>query len=82
MAWVDFPVASITYDGPGGEPTLFRSSKKTQRGACPKCGGSICAIDDGSDMICMTMASLDDSRGLVPESHSYKGNAPKWLKMK
>lgn len=82
VAWVDFPLASITYDGPGGAPAMFRSSKKTRRGCCPQCGGSICALDDGADTICITMSSLDDNSGLTPESHSFRDMAPDWLTMK
>jgi hypothetical protein len=81
VAWVDFPRESATFDGPGGNPAFFRSSKASQRGHCPKCGGAICAVDDGADTICMTIASLDDPHAIVPKSQSYPGSAPSWLKV-
>lgn len=82
VAWVDFPRDTVTFDGPGGEPALFRSSKKTQRGHCPKCGGAIHALDDGADMICLTIATLDDPDALAPESYSFPKAAPSWLRLR
>jgi hypothetical protein len=55
------------------------SSVRQQR--CPKCGGSICAVDDGSDKICMTVATLDDPDPIVPESRSFPNSAPSWLQV-
>jgi hypothetical protein len=81
VAWVDFPHQSVLFDGPGGNPTFFRSSKASQRGFCPKCGGAICAVDDGSDKICMTVATLDDPDAIVPTSRSYPDSAPSWLRV-
>ncbi len=79
VAWVDFPRESVIWDGPGGEPALFRSSNFAQRGFCPKCGGTLCALDDDSDMSCMTIATLDDPDSIVPTSQSFPDAAPKWL---
>lgn len=82
VAWVDFPRKSLVWNGPGGEPTLFRSSKNAQRGFCSRCGGTLCAIDDGSDTVCLTIATFDDPNALVPESHSFSKFAPSWLVVK
>ena len=81
VAWVDFPQESLTFDGPGGEPAFFRSSATARRGSCPQCGGSICAVEDGSDKICMTIATLDDPNVLVPEARSFPNSAPSWLRV-
>jgi hypothetical protein len=81
VAWVDFPRGSVIFDGPGGRPRYFRSSKGSRRGSCPKCGGAICALDDGSDKICMTVATLDDPDAIIPASYSYPGAAPAWLEV-
>ncbi len=79
VAWVDFPAHSLVWDGPGGEPSMFRSSKQTQRAFCSRCGSTLAALDDGSDTVCITIATFDDSNLFVPESQSYRCNAPKWL---
>lgn len=81
VAWVDFPRDAVSFDGPGGVPTLFRSSATSQRGFCPRCGGTLCAVDDGSDKICMTIATLDDSHAIVPTSQSFPDFAPAWLRV-
>jgi hypothetical protein len=52
-----------------------------RRGFCPKCGGSICAVEDGSDKICMTVATLDDPNAIVPEARSFPNSAPSWLRV-
>ena len=79
VAWVEFPIKNLVWSGPGGEPALYQSSEKTQRGFCPNCGGTVCAIDDGYDKISLTIASFDDAAQLVPgKQHSYRKEAPSW----
>lgn len=79
VAWVEFPMDQIEWTGPGGEPALYRSSEKTQRGFCRKCGSTIAAIDEGYDKISLTMASLEDPSAIVPgKQHSYAKEAPSW----
>jgi hypothetical protein len=79
VAWVEFLMDGFEWSGAGGRPTLFRSSEKTQRGHCAKCGGTICAIDDGRDKIAITMATLDDPSSIVPgKQHSFAASAPTW----
>jgi hypothetical protein len=82
VAWADFPLESIAWDGPGGEPATYRSSPDVQRGFCSKCGGALFALDDGSKTICMTVATLDDPSTVVPSSHSFPESAPAWLIVK
>lgn len=66
----------------GREPTFYRSSKKTQRGFCPKCGGSICAINNGYEAVAITIASLDQPNLIIPkEQHSYEEEAPSWWRI-
>lgn len=81
VAWVDFPLSSLTWDGPGGAPTLYRSSETAQRGFCSRCGGTLFALDDGSDKICITISTLDDPNSLLPRSHSFPESAPTWLRV-
>ncbi len=82
VAWVEFPLAGLTWNGPGGTPKLFRSSEKTERGSCPECGAALCALDDGYDKISLTIASLDDPSAIPPgKQHSFKKAAPDWWKV-
>jgi hypothetical protein len=80
-AWVDFPRASLFFEGSGGEPALYRTCETTQRGFCPVCGSGICALDDGSEYISITVGTLDDPDPIVPESQSFPESAPSWLKV-
>ncbi|MFD2205560.1 GFA family protein [Kiloniella antarctica] len=80
VAWVEFPLKNFSWTGPGGEPAKFKSSEKTQRGFCPNCGGSICAIDEGYDKISLTITTFDEPSVLVPgKQFSYRKSAPKWF---
>jgi hypothetical protein len=82
VAWVEFPTDKVKWIGEGGRPSLYRSSEKTQRGFCPNCGGTVCALDDGYDKISITIASLDDPSLIVPNAqHSYSESAPSWWKV-
>jgi len=80
VAWVEFARDALSFEGPG-MPALHRSSEKMQRGFCPKCGGTICSIEDGSDKIYITVATLDDPNAVVPASQSFPESAPAWLKV-
>lgn len=79
VAWGDFPSRSLEWEGPGGAPALFRSSPGTQRAFCPRCGSTLAAIDDGSETVCLTLATLDDPDQFTPEAYSFKEQAPSWL---
>jgi hypothetical protein len=79
VGWADFPLAGLQWTGRRGWPTLYRESETSQRGFCPRCGGTLCAMDDGSDVIGITTSSLDDSSSLRPVSHSFSGDLVPWL---
>jgi len=81
VAWVEFPREGLAFEGPGGAPALYRSSATMQRGFCPSCGGTICSIEDGSDKVYITIATLDDPNAIVPASQSFPGSAPAWLRL-
>jgi hypothetical protein len=58
---------------------FYRSSEKTQRGFCPKCGGALCALDDDSASIMLKIASFNEPNLIVlGKQHSYKEKAPSW----
>jgi len=77
VGWVNFPLSSLTYKS--GKPSLYRSSKNTQRGFCPHCGSSLFAIDDNSNKICMTISVLTDKEEIIPTSESFKESKSKWI---
>jgi len=79
-AWVDFPRASLTFEG-NGELALYRTCETTQRGFCSVCGSGICALDDGSEYISITIGTLDNPNLMVPETQSFPESAPSWLKV-
>lgn len=79
MAWVDFPLDGFEWTGPAGEPQWHATFPTTKRGFCGVCGSTVAAIDNGDDKMGVTMMSLDDHSGLVPEHQSFKDNAVPWL---
>jgi hypothetical protein len=79
VAWVEFSINDIRWDGVGGEPAFYRSSAKTRRGFCLKCGGTLCALDDGYENVSITIASLNDANAIVPDQqYSYQESKPSW----
>jgi hypothetical protein len=77
--WVEFPKASVTWNGPLGIPAVYRSSDYSNRAFCPKCGSSIGAIDD-APIIALLLGAFDkpNRRELMPLFESYKSAKPKW----
>ena len=79
VAWVEFPRDGVAWTGAVPEPTYYRSSETTRRGFCPTCGGTVSALNDGSDRIYLTIATLDNPSQIAPgATHSYKQSAPRW----
>lgn len=78
-AWVEFPKGAIAWTGPGGAPSLFRSSDHSSRAFCPACGSSIGAVDN-DPTVALLLGSFDKplSAALMPTSHSYRGGRPRW----
>ncbi|MEM7598932.1 MAG: GFA family protein [Pseudomonadota bacterium] len=79
VAWVEFPKDAVTWTGPGGAPTLYRSSEKSSRAFCPKCGSTIGAVDD-APVVALVLGIFDKpgAASLRPTSHSYRSKRPKW----
>jgi hypothetical protein len=77
--WVEFPREAVEWTGPGGAPSVFRSSGASSRAFCPQCGSSIGAIDDAPVVALLTGAfDKPHLKALVPQSHSYVSSRPKW----
>lgn len=82
VAWVEFSLSGFKWTGNGGAPAYFKTSPKTQRAHCPKCGSNICAIDEGYENISIVMGSLDNPNAIVPDAcHSYQSDQPNWCRV-
>jgi len=78
-SWVEFPREAVQWTGPGGAPSVYRSSDKSSRAFCPGCGSSIGAVDD-APVIALLLGAFDKpgSADLAPVSHSFKDKRPRW----
>ncbi|PHM39006.1 ribulose phosphate epimerase [Xenorhabdus mauleonii] len=82
LCWVEFPKAAVHWNGPGGTPSLFRSSDYSSRAFCPQCGSSLGAIDDGPT-VGLLLGNFDSKnrKSLHPVSHSFVSSRPHWWKI-
>lgn len=78
-AWVEFSRENVQWLGPGGMPSVWRSSKKSSRAFCPVCGSSIGAIDD-HPTIALHLGVFDSNnrKELAVTCHSHVSMRPKW----
>jgi hypothetical protein len=79
LAWVEVPRDAVEWIGPGGAPSVWRSSDWSSRAFCPVCGSTLGAIDD-APTIALVTGSFDrpNLRELRPDFHSYAGSRPSW----
>ena len=79
VAWVEFEAAQVTWCGPGGAPSTWRSSAWSSRAFCPRCGSSLGAIDD-APTVALLVGSFDspNRRALASTAHSYVSARPRW----
>lgn len=77
--WVEFPKDSVTWIGDDGEPAKYRSSEKSSRAFCPKCGSTLGSIDD-APVVALLIGVLDNMNSvqLIPASHSFSDGLPRW----
>lgn len=80
VAWVEFPLKDFQWTN--NKPNFYRSSPKTERLSCGKCGGLLGSINDGYPNIYITITTLDNPDLITPKEghHSYIESAPSWLK--
>ena len=80
--WVEFPRDQVSWIGPGGAPSTWRSSDGSSRAFCASCGSTLGAIDD-KPVIALMLGSFDPPRPaeLKPRSHSYRRGRPRWWKV-
>lgn len=81
LHWVEFPAENVKWTGPGGRPSIWRSSDHSSRSFCKSCGSSLGAIDD-KPVVALVLGSFDSNnrRELAPAFHSYAGKRPTWSK--
>ncbi len=77
--WVEFPSDSVSWTGPGGAPAVYRSSERSSRAFCPRCGSSLGAVDE-APVIALLTGCFDrpQLRALKPASHSWRSARPRW----
>jgi hypothetical protein len=82
LAWVEFARDNVTWTGPGGKPSVWRSSDYSSRAFCPICGSTIGAIDD-NPVVALTLGVFDspNRKELAPASHSFTAPRPKWWRV-
>jgi hypothetical protein len=77
--WVEFPADAVSWTGPGGAPSVYRSSDFSSRAFCPQCGSTLGAIDDNPVIAFVTGVFDSPNRlELMPRYHSFRGARPKW----
>jgi hypothetical protein len=78
-AWVEFPREAVRWTGPGGAPSLYRSSDYSSRAFCPTCGSTLGAVDD-APVVALVLGVFDKpgAKELMPTSHSFRGARPRW----
>ncbi len=79
LAWVEVPRGAVAWTGPGGAPSVWRSSDWSSRAFCPLCGSALGAVDDAPTVALVT-GSFDrpNLRELRPDYHSHVGSRPAW----
>ncbi|MGP2605766.1 GFA family protein [Serratia ureilytica] len=82
LCWVEFPRQAIEWNGPGGMPTLYRSSPYSSRAFCPRCGSTLGAIDD-EPTVALATGSFDRANllELRPTSHAFADVCPEWWRI-
>lgn len=81
-AWVEFPRDAVAWTGPGGAPSLHRSSERSSRSFCPRCGSTLGAVDD-APVVALLVGSFDKPyrAALRPTRHSYRSGRPRWWRV-
>jgi hypothetical protein len=79
LNWVEFPRDQVTWTGPAGLPSVYRSSDFSSRAFCGACGSTLGAIDD-APVVALVLGAFDPplKKELAPTSHSFASKCPKW----
>lgn len=78
-AWVEFARDRVSWTGPAGPPSVYRSSRFSSRAFCPTCGSSLGGIDDAPTVaLLLGVFDAPDQIELMSISHSFRDGPPKW----
>jgi hypothetical protein len=82
LTWVEYPRDNVTWTGPGGAPSTWRSSDVSSRAFCARCGSTLGAVDD-KPVVALATGAFDKPHllPLKPAHHSFKGARPKWWRV-
>lgn len=78
VSWADVSVTDFEWIG-GGQPSWYRTYPDSSRGFCPVCGSSVCVVDDGAELMGVTLASLD-GQDVEPDELTFAHDAPVWFR--
>jgi hypothetical protein len=77
LAWGSFSADSFAYTQ--GSPTIYRSSARGMREFCARCGTQIAFRKEGSDLVDINVASLDQPEAVTPEYHIWTESRISWF---
>lgn len=81
LSWMDFRTNQLTWTS--GKPTEYASSEHVQRGFCNQCGTTLTFRDERhTEMITVSIASLDDPNLVEPTYHIYVESQVHWMHIK
>ncbi|MEC5319358.1 GFA family protein [Brenneria populi subsp. brevivirga] len=79
VVWLEFSSTDVRWTGEGGRPSTYRSSDASSRAFCPRCGGSLGAIDDAPSIALLTgVFDRHEIQTLIPEFHAFEDMKPEW----
>ena len=85
VVWANAPGRAFRVTA--GETCAFSSSDHWERHFCPTCGAPVFGRHptppaDGSDLVCFSTTSLDDSEGIRPTAHIWFGSRLSYFDVK
>ena len=81
VGWVEFSLTDFKWTK--AQPKLYRSSEKTDRCSCARCGGLLGTYNEGFGNICLTISTMNNPSSIVPgKQHSYIESKPSWWQPK
>jgi hypothetical protein len=78
VAWATFPLAAFAFTS--GTSSENPSSPPVRRTFCPRCGSALTYTHaERADQIDVTLATLDDAKGLSPQCHVWVSDKRPWV---
>jgi len=78
LVWLTVPLEGFRYEG--REPAVYRSSPRSQREFCPRCGSQL-AFREGAKALSvdLNVGTLDDPGAVRPDRHIWTDNRVPWF---